>query len=80
MQPEASRISPGDDRIIFALFREWVAARRHMSAVPDEEFEAACAGINGIKDTINETPSKRSTWPSDQELSLSPHRERPRRR
>jgi hypothetical protein len=56
MRSEAARISPGDSKIL-ALFREWVAARRHMSAVPDEEFEAACAVLRRIEDTINETPS-----------------------
>ncbi len=59
MQQEASRISPGDDRIL-SLFREWVAASRHMAAVPgeaEEECKAAIAVVNGIEDTINETPS-----------------------
>jgi hypothetical protein len=57
LQPKALRTSHGDDRIL-SLFREWVAAKRHMSAVPDEEYEAASAVLGDLEDTINETPSR----------------------
>jgi hypothetical protein len=65
MQPEASRISPDDDRRILTLCHEWMSAHRVSQALSDDpkfddsaEEHEADDRILGLTREITDTPAK----------------------